>query len=203
MSKNHQMYFCKTISDIEELIEVPSISIDHYQWSKEYRPEAHAQMAYLDSYGLIIRLVAYEKNPLRRYKVENDPVYKDSALEFFVSFPPYKNRYMNFEVNALGTLLSGFGYDGQKRPLSEITKYKVEIKTEILENYWTVLMKIPLELISDVFKITSLKSGDDFKCNFYKISEDKSIEHYASWSEITSDLPNFHLIDFFGKAIIS
>ena len=45
-----------------------------------------------------------------------DPVYKDSCVEFFVdAFPDPGRGYVNFETNAAGTLLAAFGPDRSHR----------------------------------------------------------------------------------------
>jgi hypothetical protein len=61
---------------------------------------------------------------------------------------------------------------------------------------WSVLLKVPMEMICNIFSIEPLKTGDSFTCNFYKICESKNLEHYASYAPIVSDRRNFHLPQF-------
>jgi hypothetical protein len=42
------------------------------------------------------------------YTQPNEPVYKDSCVEFFVSSPETKDYY-NFEFNAIGNILAAVG----------------------------------------------------------------------------------------------
>lgn len=181
---------------------VPVLEISHYQWSSDYKPYAYGRMAYLDNQGLLVHMVSEENNPLRRYTEDDDPVYRDSALEFFVSFSAGEKTYINIEVNALGAVLYGYGKDGLKYKLADVSNLKPEVSVNRGENSWEVEMFISEPLIQNIFEIDSIQPNSRFSCNLYKISEEAEIEHYGSWSRIDSDVPNFHLPQFFGRVII-
>jgi hypothetical protein len=161
-------------------------------------------MALLKDYGFVISMTAIEKNPLRRFWQKDDPVYNDSAMEAFLNFAPHQaeQHYLNFEMNANGALLSAFGSNRKRETLSKLTTLSAACKAELGEASWSILLEIPMELICSIYPIQPLLKGDSFTCNFYKISEDPAIEHYASFAPIQSDLPNFHLPEFFENTII-
>ena len=46
----------------------------------------YGYIGFVPGEGLYIKLVCVEKNPLRIYKKDQDPVYKDSAMEAFFQF---------------------------------------------------------------------------------------------------------------------
>lgn len=198
------IYKVKTIKRIEEIDQCTKFLIKHHLWEKEYKPEAFGRMAVLEGYGVVITMTAMEVNPLRRYHEMDDPVYKDSALEAFLNFATeYSTKeYLNFEVNANGAMLSEFGLNRNRRRLKSFMSCSADCKARIYDDSWEVTLKIPMALIQEAYQREPLKSGDLFTCNFYKISEDPSIEHYASYAPIESKTPNFHLPDFFGKAVI-
>ena len=198
------LYNVYIINQIDQLKDCPTFLIDQYQWEKNNRPQAFGQMALLENYGLIISMTAMERNPLRRYTRDNDPVYKDSALEAFLNFAPddFDKGYLNFEMNANGALLSQFGVKGNRESVNTLTSYCTSCDAYMEEDSWNVLLKIPMELICDLYSIKPLRKDDIFTCNFYKISEDASIEHYASYAPIDNPIPDFHLPQFFAKAII-
>lgn len=197
------MYCIHIIENMEQLENCPVFHINHYKWTKDYRPQAYGKMALLEGYGIVISMTAVEKNPLRRYTMNEDPVYMDSGLEAFLNFnPALQAEYLNFEMNANGALLSGYGKDRNRQRVSQLTDYRGLCTASIEEEKWSVLLKIPMELICELYQIGPLKKGDVISCNFYKISEDPSIEHYASYTPIDSPKPNFHLPEFFGKGII-
>lgn len=200
----NKIYQIKIIKELEQIKDCPVCCIDNYQWTNDYRPEAYAQIALLENEGLVVSMTAIEQNPLRRYTKENDPVYEDSGLEVFINLAPNneKSEYMNFEMNAYGTLLSQFGTNKNRRFLSELTSCRAICEAKISEQDWNVLLQIPMELICEINSGKQLKQGDKITFNCYKISEDPSIEHYASYSPIQNPIPNFHLPQFFKEAII-
>lgn len=204
-NKNISIYHVKTIKTIDQINECPVFEISHYRWTKNYRPKAMGKMALLDGYGLIVMMTATETDPLRQYHVDDSPVYKDSGLEAFINFAPENldKGYFNFEMNANGAMLSEFGTGKERKKLKEITAYHAECTADIVDKIsWSVLLKIPKELICEIYGKKCLSSGDIFTCNFYKISEDPRIEHYASYAPVESPTPNFHLPNCFARAII-
>lgn len=203
------MYQIKIIKELEQIKDCPICRIDNYLWTNEYRPEAYApeayaQIALLVNEGLVVSMTAIEENPLRRFTKENEPVYEDSGLEVFINLAPSndKQEYLNFEMNAYGTLLSQFGTNKNRSFLSELTSYRAKCVANIGEKDWNVLLRIPMELICEFNDGKELKGGDKITFNCYKICQDPSIEHYASYSPIQNPVPNFHLPQFFGEAIV-
>ncbi|SHO48396.1 carbohydrate-binding family 9-like protein [Anaerocolumna xylanovorans] len=197
-------YRVYTITDLEQLEECAVFCIDHYQWTQGGKPKAYGRMGLLKDYGLIISMTAIEANPLRTFTKENDPVYMDSALEAFLSFSGAhgNQKYMNFEMNANGALLSAFGTVTERKFINEYTGLRALCETNIEKDRWTVLLKIPMELTCSLYGREPLQSGDSFTCNFYKICETPEYEHYASFAPIISEKPNFHLPEFFKEAVI-
>jgi hypothetical protein len=197
------IYKVQIIENIDQMKHCPIFHINHHQWRQEYQLQAYGQMALQPDYGLIVTMTAMETNPLRRFTEDDSPVYKDSALEAFFTFAPEQpdKGYLNFEMNAYGAMLSEYGVKGNRKKLKEVSPYHAECTVSLDENSWSVVLKVPMELIYDVYG-KSLQEGDIFTCNFYKISEDPSIEHYISYSPIDSSVPDFHRPDDFATAVI-
>ena len=55
-------------------------------WGTEKIAKTYGYIGFVPGEGLYIKLVCVEKNPLRIYKKDQDPVYKDSAMEAFFQF---------------------------------------------------------------------------------------------------------------------
>lgn len=84
-------------------------NIGQYPWGGQYRPRAFAVVRATET-TLEIMLWCEEPFVTPACKKANGPVYLDSCLEAFVMFyPQYTEGYINFEMNALGTLLLQFG----------------------------------------------------------------------------------------------
>jgi hypothetical protein len=203
MKGGNIIYSIKTIHSIHEINECPIFEIAHFQWRNIYKPKAFGQMAMLKDYGFIISMTAMEKDPLRTYNQDEDPVYQDSALEAFINFNPKEGQnYFNFEMNANGALLSGFGQGRNRQRVKDITGYQASCTAEISDNSWKVMLHIPMELIRDVYHLDSIESGSLVSCNFFKICENPQLEHYASYAPIINENPNFHMPEFFVEAMV-
>ena len=202
----------------KELLEsVELFKIENLLWGTEKIAKTYGYIGFVPGEGLYIKLVCVEKNPLRIYKKDQDPVYKDSAMEAFfpsVSLPVIclENRcdlmaaddiYLNFEMNANGALLACYGKNKMNRiPFTPDQIRKMKCSAEIQEEQWNVNLALPIEILEQVYGKLNLQEGSDFRCNFYKICETKEYEHYAAYRCVESEQPNFHLPEYFENAVI-
>src|SRR5512137_175917 len=92
------------------------LAVGHYLWQANgYRPAVEARLCWTRRF-LYVRFRVEESRVRVRYTKFQDPVYKDSCVEFFVdAFPETERGYVNFETNAAGTLLAAFGPDRNHR----------------------------------------------------------------------------------------
>jgi len=171
-----------------------------------YKPHVHFVIAYgCDS--VFIKYYVSEKSVKAIYGNPNEPVYKDSCVEFFVSFAN-EQGYYNFEFNCAGTCRVGFGTGKSNRTLLPDAVVRM-IKHQALlmpvnnsENgnvSWELTLMIPFE----VFHHHSLVSLDAQQCrvNFYKCGDELPDPHFLAWNDIRSAHPDFHLPEFFGKML--
>jgi len=153
----------------------------------------------------------YEEAPLIRYTQPNDPVYRDSCVEFFVQPAPTDDaRYLNFEINAAGTLLVGLGAGRQDRAyLGPSARPQVPVATATGlrdeadgESYWTACLRIPLNWLSSLFPSFVPCTGTEMRGNFYKCGDETPVPHYGCWSKVRSDAPDYHRSEDFGSLIL-
>ena len=100
-------------------------------------------------------------------------------------------------------LLAAYGKDRTYRTC--FTKEELKgfaCEAQILEDRWTIRFRIGIDILEKIYGPLHLQAGSTFTCNFYKISEAKEIEHYASYSPIKTTIPSFHLPEFFAMAEI-
>lgn len=151
-------------------------------------------------------MTSEEKQPLRTYVNDFDPVHLDSAMEVYIEFAPdtMKGTYINIEVNANGAVTHRYGkVPPDRRPYTEFTDARCTVDTVVEDNSWSVEIFIPLQYVKDLFGRDSFKPGDKIRCNFYKICESKiPTGHYGSFTEIVSPVPNFNLPEFFAECVI-
>lgn len=153
------------------------------------------------SEALFLKFYVEEQLVIAAHGTTNAPVYKDSCVEFFISFD--ENGYYNFEFNCLGACLAEFGSGRDDRGrLSEESIEKIRSQSVIIRDqkkgdiHWTITLAIPL----NVFQFHSLSSlrGVQCRANFFKCGDELPEPHYLSWSDINAAEPDFHLPQFFG-----
>lgn len=199
-------YEIHTILDKSELNNCPIFHVDCYNWGGDYRPVTYGRLAYLKGKEFIVQMTCEEKDPLRTFYHDEDPVFQDSAMEAFFDFAPDsgKNTYVNIEMNANGAMLNRFGQKPPGRQVfTNFTTAPCTCQATIAEDAWTVEAHISLQYVKDLFGKGHFEPGDIIRCNFYKICLSKlPIEHYGSYTPIDSPTFNFHLPEFFANAII-
>ena len=196
------------ISAEEELSQCPLFHIDQYNWGGDYRPAAYGRLAYVIGKGFLLHMTCEEEKPLCIYQHDEDPVYKDSAMEAFIDFAPEtkEGRYLNFEANANGALLN---HIGKKRPdkrkkVWDYTWHRTVCTSERCEKSWSITMKIPNAFLNDLYGKSEFNNGDRIRCNFYKICENSlPIEHYGSFTKIETETHDFHQPDYFADGVLT
>ncbi|WP_251392394.1 carbohydrate-binding family 9-like protein [Mediterraneibacter agrestimuris] len=192
----------------EELTKLPPFHVENALWGTESFPKMYGYLGFVPEDAFYLKMICEEVNPLRRYKRANEPVYQDSAMEAFLMFEPVRSRlakelYLNLEVNANGALLAGYGTKRTYRAYFTGAEHaRFECHAEIHEKDWSAELRIPIILLERIYGSLKLGEGSYFTCNFYKISETKEFEHYASYAPIHSSVPSFHVPEFFADAEI-
>ena len=199
------------VDDVKALNEI-SAKLDHVHqelinirpWAAyPYKPELAFAMAHGDQ-GVFLKFYEEEKHVRAVYSEPNDPVYKDSCVEFFVSFGDEK-EYYNFEFNCAGTCLLSFGEERVNRIMSgdELIKsiaFRSSIKPANSKGSnigWELTLSIPFSAFQ-YHEIDSLK-GKKCRANFYKCGDDLPEPHFVVWNEIKTEEPDYHRPEFFGS----
>lgn len=175
----------------------------------EHFPQTQAKIAYDDSSMFVIFKVADQYIKAIHDK-NQDPVYKDSCVEFFFSPGEDSNEgYFNLEMNCGGTIL----FHHQKKPgvgsklistthidqievahsLPKIVNSEIEKRTT-----WVVEYRIPFSVLTDYHHFSLPKKGTIWRANLYKCADDTSHPHWLTWAPVDHPKPNFHLPEFFG-----
>ncbi len=178
-------------------------NISNYMWMDNgYSPKVVVQMCY-DDEAMRIRFEVEESMPRSIYTVANEPVYKDSCVEFFVQPDPENDqRYLNFEMNSKGTLLLGLG-EGRHERIQPKRPGGIgfDIKSKVQTDKWSVSYVIPFTWLTGIFRDFAPTPGHVMRCNFYKCGDDTELPHYGSWHIVTSETPDFHRPCDFGEIV--
>lgn len=191
-----------------ELRFVEPFYVKHLLWGTRSIPKTYGYIGFVQDEGFYLKMICEEQNPLRIYTHDQDPVYRDSAVEAFFMFEPEQDSighpvYFNLEMNSNGALLAAYGENRfQRTYFSQENCDKVCCRSKIGEDSWEVTFHVPFSLLHEIYGLFHLGEGSTFSCNFYKISETKEIEHYASYSPVLTEMPDFHRPEFFEKAVI-
>ena len=199
----------EVIGSKKELEDVEPFYVEQLLWGTQSIPKTYGYLGFVPKEGFYLKMVCEEKEPLRTYENVLDPVYRDSAMEAFFQFETERGGrgsavYLNFEVNANGALLAAYGSGRTYRTF--FTKEELEAfdcNAAVEEERWNFQLHIPLMILEEIYGPLNLGRGSRFSCNFYKISEAKEIEHYASCFPIHSEIPSFHMPEYFGEAVIA
>ncbi len=175
--------------------------IGTYKWTEGYAPYAFAQLIYVKNKGFALQMTVNEKEPKAIYTNFNDPVYKDSCLEFFVNFNN-GDKYLNFEMNSNGAFLAAVRTDRYNKTSIDELADLPEVKAQKNEDSWTVSVFFTNEFIEKTFGKIEIESGYTFKGNFYKCGDDTAIPHFGMWSPVDNETPDFHRPEFFGTLIV-
>ncbi|MBK7107066.1 MAG: hypothetical protein IPH62_17475 [Ignavibacteriae bacterium] len=196
--------------DVDEIHfdDIKPISINNYLWmNNNYKLKVEVKLSF-SSNNIFVYFKVFENEITATYLKINDPVYKDSCVEFFINLFPLKSKaYFNFEINAIGTIYVGFGAIGKRKILPIDDVKLVQVFSTLtkpfigkLENdYWEIKLAIPFNLFEKYYQQKfEMKPA---KANFYKCGDESKYEHYGCWNLINSEKPNFHLPKYFGDLL--
>jgi len=179
--------------------------IDIINWQKFlYKPEVKFAIAYFNG-EIFIKYKVKEKYIRALETQTNGEVYKDSCVEFFVSFDG--KNYYNFEFSCIGTIHLTYGAGRNNRQFidPEIIGH-IEIEstlgvkpfTEKKGGFnWELIVRIPT-LCFSFNQIKTLK-GINATANFYKCGDGTSEPHFLTWNPIKTKNPDYHRPEFFGN----
>lgn len=169
----------------------------HWESVPPYRPKTFFKMGVVGE-DLVAVLKCYESNPRAVFTKRDDPVYRDSCLEFFVSPIAEREEYINIETNSKGIFLCEFGEGRENRILvSTLTENSPCVKAFSGEDaeglFWGVEIKLTKDFLAELYNTD--KNSIDFtmvRANFYKCGDDCDIPHYLAFSPVTTLPPGFH-----------
>ena len=196
-----------SLNEAAHLLETKTVSnsIDILNWAKAYpyKPDLKFRIGHVGN-EIWLKYYVREKNILAQETRTNGDVYKDSTVEFFLSFDQ-ENSY-HFEFNCIGTIHIGYGPGRENRtPVTPEIAEKIDIESSLGNQpfaeksgdfEWEMMIRIPLVC----FEFDTIKKLDGLKAraNFYKCGDETSDPHFVSWNPIKTENPDYHCPQFFG-----
>lgn len=191
---------------------VETHKINNYPWDTVgYKPEALVKMSY-DDEKFYVRFIGTEEIVRVENKDRNSRVYQDSCMEFFLQPDINDGRYINFEINAIGTSLVQIGLNGAEREFlvnenMDMLKISSTMTLDNIKDFngykkWEMDLEIPFEFIKKYFENFDINNLEKIKCNFYKCGDKTIKPHYGCLFPIDYHKPSFHRPEFFREVLL-
>ncbi len=180
--------------------EIEAVELVHQPWLEPCDVAAKAQACH-DGENLYIRMEAEEKDILATLTGPLDQVCNDSCLEFFFAPKADDIRYFNFELNKLCNAYVGFGGERKTR-VRQILKNPQETLAAVsfdTEKGWGIEYRVPASFIQ--MYMPEFRLEGEAACNFYKCGDKTKIRHYLAWAPLSSEKPDYHRRQDFGRMI--
>jgi hypothetical protein len=169
-----------------------------------YSPEVSFRIAHSGSH-IYLKFHVKEK-AIRAVETRiNGEVYKDSCVEFFVSFDAM--NYYNFEFSCIGTPHIAYGEGRHNRKhlpedvirqiLIESSLGKEPFETRTGDFSWELTAIIPVSTF--VHHPAIRMGGRKATANFYKCGDALPEPHFVTWNPIGTPQPDYHRPEYFGN----
>lgn len=179
--------------------------IECYPWGGSYRPETIFRAGWSGE-TLRVCMECREHSPRRTVTRANGSVWCDSCMEFFLApGPRAQDGYFNFEMNANGALLLGFGVSDTDFVFSDFPRERISLKAEVLRDRWTLDLRIPFDLIRRHMPAFEPAHGQVLHGNFYKCGDETDSPHFGCYFPIDAlavPEPCFHRPEYYGRLIL-
>jgi hypothetical protein len=157
--------------------------------------------------GLRIRYSVVEPHLNAKKRKLNEDVHNDNCVEFFLAFENDPGYY-NFEFNCLGSVKAAYGSNRNSRTylptdLLSVVEKNINVSLSNVHNgklfKWDITIILPIDIFC--FHHKESFSGLDCYVNFAKCGDSLPSSHFLSWVDITSETPDYHQPQCFGKAV--
>lgn len=206
-----KIYTNKSVSfaEAENLLENQAVThpVQILNWKGyDYLPKVNFRIGHIGN-EIWLKYYVAEKHIRALETCSNGEVYKDSCVEFFVSFDG--GNYYNFEFSCIGTIHLAFGSGrGNRKFVDPEVVEKIEIESSLGNNpfdnrsgnfEWEMMIRIPLECFqySKIIRLNGLNAT----ANFYKCGDKTQQPHFVTWSPVGTENPDYHRPEFFMKVL--
>ena len=176
------------------------VELAHQPWLAPCAVRAWAQACH-DGENLYVRMEAEEENIRATLTDTLAMVCNDSCLEFFFAPLAGDRRYLNFELNKLGTAYVGFGAERKTRARLILKDPKGLLAPEPFntDKGWGIEFRVPLSFVQLYFP--EAQFAGEAAGNFYKCGDETETVHYLAWAPLSSEKPDYHRRQDFGALV--
>jgi len=182
---------------------IPVTEVANIAWVPDAGIRMWHQACY-DENALYVHQRCQEKNIRAELTGDLDMICNDSCMEFF--FSPYEDnlQYINIEVNPNGAIYLGL-YENRSNGIRWVptnAKVLLDIRTARTEDGWEVFYRVPLSLIRLANPTFTFQSGRVIPANCFKCGDMTPQRHYITWNPMSSEKPDYHRPQDFGRMIL-
>lgn len=176
-----------------------------------HRPLTRFKIAW-DTDMILLTFEVEDRYVLARSRAYQDPVCRDSCVEFF--FTPgddLATGYFNLEINCGGTGLFEFHPDSATNipmPRKVFDGIRIHaglptiIDPEITDPLtWHLTVALPVDILRPYGPVTRPRPGVTWRGNVYKCADKSSHPHWLTWAPVNFPRPRFHLPQWFGTLV--
>lgn len=195
-------YIIKRVSGAPDWSQVPTLEVSNILWLPDVGIRMNQQVCYDDT-GIYVHQRCVEANIRAEYTGPLARVCEDSCMEFFFGIYEDNCRYVNIEVNPNGSIhmsLCVHRYNAI-RMVSD-PKALLDLRTARTEDGWELFYKIPLSFLQLLNPAFALTSGRIIPANCYKCGDLTVQPHYLTWNPVTTEVPDYHTPNDFGRMIL-
>ena len=196
--------------------DVSALRVDHFhKRSLSQHPVTEAKLLY-DQDAVYVHFQVHDRHVMAQYHTYQDPVCRDSCVEFFVR-PKPDAGYFNFEMNCGGTMLLYYIWDVTRDgdafagsvPVAQSWLERVRVFHSLPAHVdppihecitWRIEYRIPIALFEHYAGSLGNLGGQVWRANFYKCGGDPDYEHWVTWNPI--DVLDFHQPECFGEIVL-
>jgi len=181
----------------ESWMKLEEAKLDQFPWERDYRPSACARMGW-NAKGLHILMYADEPSVRCEIRETGGDVYTDSCLECFIAPKAGDPRYINCEVNPLGTLHMGVGASRYDRVVERTVPEGMAIRhSQHNGGWWAVAYCVPAAFLKARFDIVPSEMRVT-RGNFYKCGNAHTL-HHGMYKPYDLEAPDFHRPELFAR----
>jgi len=196
-------YIIKRVHTAPDWSQIPSLEVSNIAWLPDAGIRMTQQICY-DESAIYVHQRAAEAHIRAEHSDPLAMVCEDSCMEFF--FSPYEEnlRYINVEINPNGCLYMGLceRRGNSVRLIAGDPQKRFDIHTARTEDCWEVFYKLPLSFIQLFNPAFTLNSGRVIPANCYKCGDLTVQEHYITWNPMSTETPDYHRPEDFGRMIL-
>jgi len=179
-------------------------SVSHYGWGQVPPFPIVTGSIVADDGRIIVKFDVREYELRAVNTLHNSQVCEDSCVEFFCLPFADDPRYMNIEINPLGTAYFAVRTGRKDKVFATPSQIKaLGILTTINRSeddaFWTAEFSLSFELISELYGRDFAAPVTTLLCNFYKCGDMHKNPHWGSFSPVKTENPDFHRPEFFSE----